>query len=154
MLMCHLMTQLISISFEQISSTPNKTRARCLHWNVNAHQRPYLCRPSIHHWRWKDGNDSGLWIQDTFLQHGSVLLHPPGQRHIVILGPSSQWVEQQHGSSVASLDEALVGVLHQKSMAVVDWVAELKCKHGVWRKEKKELLHCFKKRVAGFISSC
>lgn len=60
-----------------------------------------------------------------------MLLHSPGQRHIIVLGPTSQWVEQQNRPAVASLDETLVGVLHQKSMAVVDWVAQLEGKYSI-----------------------
>lgn len=60
-----------------------------------------------------------------------MLLHSPRQRHVIVLGPTSQWVEQQDWAAVASLDETLVGVLHQESMAVVDWVAELEGEHSV-----------------------
>lgn len=60
-----------------------------------------------------------------------MLLHSPRQRHVIVLGPTSQWVEQEHGPTVATLDETLVGVLHQKSVTVVDWVSKLKGKYGI-----------------------
>lgn len=91
----------------------------------------YLSRPGIHHWRGKDSHNGRVWIQDTLLQHSGVLLHSPGQRHIVVLGPTSQRVEQQNRPAVTSLDETLVGVLHQKSVAVVDWVAELEGEYSI-----------------------
>lgn len=109
----------------------------------NIPDNDYLSWPSIHH-RWgKDCNNGSIWIQDALLQHSSVLLHSPRQWHIIVLSPTSQWVEQQHRPTVATLDETFVGVLHQKSVTVVDWVAELKGKNGIWieRKEKEGLLN-------------
>lgn len=91
----------------------------------------YLSWPSIHHGRRKDGHDGRVWIQDALLQHSGVLLHSPGQRHIIVLGPTTQWVKEQNRPAVASLEETLVGVLHQESMAVVDWVAELEGEYSI-----------------------
>lgn len=109
--------------------------SRCRYHILNNH---YLSWPGIHHgWR-KDGHDSSIWIQDARLQHSGVLLHPPVQRHVVVLGPASQRVEEQDRPAVAALEETLVGVLHQKSVAVVDRVAELEGKDGILKKKKPE----------------
>ena len=62
-----------------------------------------------------------------------MLLHPPVQRDVVVLGPAAQRVQQQDGPTVATLQEALVGVLHQEGVAVVDRVTQLEGEDGVWR---------------------
>lgn len=79
----------------------------------------YLGWPGVHHGRGEDGHDRRVWFEDALLQHGSVLPHAPGQRHVVVLGPTPERMEQQHGPTVAPLDEALVGVLHQQGVTVV-----------------------------------
>lgn len=91
----------------------------------------HLSGASVHHGGGKDGHDGGVWVEDALLQHGGVLLHPPVQRHVVILGPAAQRVEQQDWAAVAALDQTLVGVLHQESVTIVDWVPELERKHCV-----------------------
>ena len=58
--------------------------------------RLYLRWPGIHHGTWKDGDDGGIFIQESFLQDGLVLFHPNGKRHVVVLGPSSKRVQQQN----------------------------------------------------------
>lgn len=68
-----------------------------------------------------------------------MLLHSPRQRHIIILSPPSEWVEQEHRPAVASLNQTLVGVLHKKSVAVVDWVAELEGKYSIWMERKEKM---------------
>lgn len=62
-----------------------------------------------------------------------MLLHPPVQGHVVILGPAAEWVQEEDGVLVASLQQAALGVLHQQGVTVVDGVAQLECKHGIWR---------------------
>lgn len=66
-----------------------------------------------------------------------MLLHAPRQRHVIVFGPAPQWVEQQHGPAVATLDETLVGVLHQEGMAVVDGVTQLEGKYGICRETER-----------------
>lgn len=108
-----------------------KKEPQACNYKYNILHNHYLSRPGIHHWRRKDSYDGRVWIQDALLQHSGMLLHSPGQWHIVVLGPTSQWVEQQNGPAVASLDETLVGILHQKSVAIVDWVAELEGEYSI-----------------------
>lgn len=62
-----------------------------------------------------------------------MLLHPPVQGHVVILGPAAERVQEEDGVLVASLQQAALGVLHQQGVTVVDGVAQLECKHGIWR---------------------
>lgn len=70
-------------------------------------------------------------MKDAFFQHGGVLLHSPGEGHVIVLGPPSQRVQQQDRPAVAPLDQTPVGVLHQESVTVVDWVAELESKYSI-----------------------
>lgn len=91
----------------------------------------HLSGTCIHHGGREDGHDSGGRVEDALLQHGRVLFHPPVQRHVVILGPAAQRVEQQDGPAVAALNQAFVGVLHQESVTVVHRVSELERKHGI-----------------------
>lgn len=55
-----------------------------------------------------------------------MLFHPNIQRHIVILGPPTQRMQQQNWSFVSSGQQFLPGVTHQHRVSVVDRVAELK----------------------------
>lgn len=112
------------------------------HCRYNILYNHYLSWPCIHHGWGENSNNGWVWIQDALLQNCSVLLHSPRQRHIIVLGPTSQRVEQQDRPTVASFDETLVGVLHQECMAVMDRVAELEGKYGIWmeRKENRGLL--------------
>ncbi|KAL0616092.1 hypothetical protein AAY473_012938 [Plecturocebus cupreus] len=48
--------------------------------------------------------------EDPFLEHSRVLLHPPVQRHIVILGPAAQRVQQEDRSLTLSLRLECSGV--------------------------------------------
>lgn len=100
----------------------------------------YLGWPRIHHGGGENCNNGGVWIQHAFVHHCSVLLHPPRQRHVVVLGPAAQRVQQQDGPAVAALDQTLLSVLHQKGVAVVDWVTELEGKDGVYKRENEKRL--------------
>ena len=88
--------------------------------------------PGVHHGRGEDGHDGVVWFQHALLQHGSMLLHPPVQRDVVVLGPAAQRMEQENGPTVATLQQPLVGVLHQEGVAVVDRVTQLEGEDGVW----------------------
>merc|ERR1712080_150632 len=54
----------------------------------------YLCRPGIHHGTGEYCQDSRGWVQHSFIHDRLVLLDPCRKRDIIILGPTSQWVEQ------------------------------------------------------------
>jgi hypothetical protein len=43
----------------------------------------------VHHWRGEDGNEGILRVKDLLVQDGGVLLHSPGQGHIIILRPAT-----------------------------------------------------------------
>ena len=51
---------------------------------------------SVHHGAGEDGHDSGVRVQDSLLHDGVVLLDPNVQRNIVVLGETTQGVEQQN----------------------------------------------------------
>lgn len=72
----------------------------------------YLSWSSIHHGRREDGHHCGFRIQDSFLQHCSVLFHPPHQRDVIILCPAPKRVKEKDRAPVAPLQKLPVGVLH------------------------------------------
>jgi hypothetical protein len=43
----------------------------------------------VHHWRGEDGDEGILRVKDLLVQDGGVLLHSPGQGHIIILRPTT-----------------------------------------------------------------
>ena len=53
-------------------------------------------RTSIHHGAGEDGHDSGVRIKYSLLHDGVMLFDPHVQGHIVVLGESSQRVQQQN----------------------------------------------------------
>ena len=63
----------------------------------------YLSWSSIHHGRREDGYHRCFRIQDSFLQHCSVLLHPPHQRNIIILCPATKRVKKEDRAPIAPL---------------------------------------------------
>lgn len=92
----------------------------------------YLCGPSVHHGRGEDGHDGVGRVQDALLQDGSVLLHAPVQRHVVIFGPAPKRMQEEDWILVAAFQQAALGVLHEQGVAVVDRVAQLEGKYGIW----------------------
>lgn len=60
--------------------------------NNNFESHTDLCRPSVHHWRRKDGHYGGVWVEQPLLQHSGMLFHAPGERHVVIFRPAAQRV--------------------------------------------------------------
>ena len=98
----------------------------------------HLGGPGVHHGRGEDGDDGGLGVQHALVQHGGVLLHAPLQRHVVVLGPAPQWVQQEDRLAVAPLHQPPVGVLHQEGVAVVDGVPQLEGEDGVCGRTRGE----------------
>lgn len=99
----------------------------------------YLCWSSVHHGRWEDGHDGGGGVQHALLEHSGMLLHAPVQRHVVLLGPAPQRVEEQDRVLVAALQQATLGVLHQQGVPVVDRVAQLEGKDGIWQERSQKV---------------
>lgn len=60
-----------------------------------------------------------------------MLFHAPVQRYIILFGPATQRVQQQHRLFVASLQQTTLSVLHQERMAVVHRITQLECKNGI-----------------------
>ena len=71
----------------------------------------YLCWSSIHHGRGEDGQHRTVWIQDSFLQHSMVLLHPHLERHIIRLGPATKRMEEENWLLVTTAKNHLTCVL-------------------------------------------
>ena len=70
-----------------------------------------LSRACVHHRRGEDGEDGGRGVQHAVLENRLMLLDAGGQRHVVVLSPAPQRVEEQDGLLVAALQETTLGVL-------------------------------------------
>ena len=99
----------------------------------------YLCWSSVHHGGWENSHNGVGRVQHALLQHGGVLLHAPLQWHVVVLSPAAERVKEQDGVAIAALKEPALGVLHQQGVPVVDRVAQLEGKDGIWQKRTQKV---------------
>jgi hypothetical protein len=77
------------------------------------------------------GEDGVLRVEGTVVKEGLVLEHAGVERHVVVLAPSTEGVEEEDGVLVALLEELLTGVLEEEHVAVVEGVAHLEGVHGI-----------------------
>ncbi len=84
--------------------------------------------------------------QHSVVHDGPVLLHPDRKRHVVVLCPTPERVEQEDRVGVAAGLQLAAAVAHQQSVAVVDGISELdkerKLHINPSRKIQTFFLHC------------
>jgi hypothetical protein len=60
-----------------------------------------------------------------------MLFHSDGQGDVVVFGPAAQWMEQEDWLLVTSIQQGLTGVLHEKSVAVMDRISQLERENSI-----------------------
>ena len=60
-----------------------------------------------------------------------MLGHTGVKGHVIVLAPSTKWVEEQDWVLVAELEELLAGVVQEEDVTVVEWVSYLEGIDGV-----------------------
>eukprot|EP00048_Salpingoeca_helianthica_P016651 m.233462 g.233462 ORF g.233462 m.233462 type:complete len:612 (+) comp19158_c0_seq1:183-2018(+) len=91
----------------------------------------HLRWPRVQHRAGEDRNESGIRVQHALTQDTVMLSHAHGQRHVVVLGPAAEGVQQQQRLLESALQQHLVCVLHEEGVTVVDGIAQLKGKDSI-----------------------
>ena len=60
-----------------------------------------------------------------------MLSHSNIKRCIIILSPSTEWVQQENWVLVSEFQELLSGVLEEENVTVVEWVSNLESVNGI-----------------------
>ena len=66
-----------------------------------------------------------LWDQGAVVEKGLMLSHSVVEWDIIVLHPTSKWMEEKDWVLVSHLDKLLSSVLQQEAMSVMEWVSNL-----------------------------
>ena len=70
-------------------------------------------------------------FEGSIVEEGLMLLHSGVKRSIILLGPSTEWVQQEDWVLVTELQELFSGVLEEENVTVVEWISDLEGVDGI-----------------------
>jgi hypothetical protein len=60
-----------------------------------------------------------------------MLFHSGVKRYVIILDPSSEWVEEKNWVLISLLQELFSGILKEENVTVMEWVSQLEGVNGI-----------------------
>ena len=90
----------------------------------------HLGRSGVEHRRRKDGENRPAAIEDARIEHRLMLPHANGERHVVVLRPAAERMQQEHRIFVFA-QQHFARFAHEQRVAVVNRIAELEGENRV-----------------------